>query len=203
MRTMESEAKSLETKLTILQESISEATDLETVNKLDIINLKNEIEKIKMALPLNDEAQINEIRQMLADIPPQSLSKDTQKRLTALEKRLASLNVPKQSKAPDVSSLKKRIAALERAQKPPPRLDAITKEVAALRSRLHAPPTKAGKEWAALQKRIAALEKRPRAKAAPAGNVQGLKKQLTKQIKESQSETVRMVLKELRKMVEK
>ena len=41
----------LEGKINLLKEGIDETNDLVTVNKLDIINLKNEIEKIKLSIP--------------------------------------------------------------------------------------------------------------------------------------------------------
>ena len=41
----------IEEKINLLKESMEETNDLVTVNKLDIINLKNEIEKIKLSIP--------------------------------------------------------------------------------------------------------------------------------------------------------
>lgn len=43
---------SIELKINMLKEEIEEQNDLQTVNRLDIINLKNELEKMKMSLPL-------------------------------------------------------------------------------------------------------------------------------------------------------
>jgi chromosome segregation ATPase len=44
-------ANSLEQQMSTLEEKISELNDLQLLNKLDIINLKNEIEKMRLTVP--------------------------------------------------------------------------------------------------------------------------------------------------------
>ena len=52
----------LEEKINMLKEGIQEAKDLQTVNKLDIINLKNEIEQIKLSMTTLSPESIENIR---------------------------------------------------------------------------------------------------------------------------------------------
>ncbi len=59
---------SLEEKIGSLNESITESRDLSMVNKLDIINLKNQTEKIKLSLPNISPDMIRKMRQ-LEDMP--------------------------------------------------------------------------------------------------------------------------------------
>lgn len=42
---------SLEEKVSMIRESLAEVDDLITVNKLDVINLRNDIEKVKLSVP--------------------------------------------------------------------------------------------------------------------------------------------------------
>ena len=54
----------LEEKLKTLNDGIKEAEDLVTVNKLDIINLKNEIEKIKLSIPEVSLDTLNKLKEL-------------------------------------------------------------------------------------------------------------------------------------------
>lgn len=54
----------LEEKMGLLKESMSELEDLDTVNRLDIINLKNEVEKIKMSSPELPEETMANLREL-------------------------------------------------------------------------------------------------------------------------------------------
>ncbi len=55
---------SLEQKINTLKEELGEENDLQTVNRLDIINLKNEIDKIKISLPVFSPDVIDKIKNM-------------------------------------------------------------------------------------------------------------------------------------------
>ena len=51
----------LESKVVALEETISEMNDLQVVNKLDIINLKNELERIRLSVPMLSGEQIGKV----------------------------------------------------------------------------------------------------------------------------------------------
>jgi len=52
----------LEEKINTFKESIQEAKDLQTVNKLDIINMKNEIEQIKLSMPTLSPESVERVK---------------------------------------------------------------------------------------------------------------------------------------------
>jgi chromosome segregation ATPase len=52
----------LEEKINTFKESIQEAKDLQTVNKLDIINMKNEIEQIKLSMPTLSTESVERVK---------------------------------------------------------------------------------------------------------------------------------------------
>jgi chromosome segregation ATPase len=54
----------LEKKINLLNENITETEDLVTVNKLDIVNLKNAIEKMKISMPEVSQDTINRLKEL-------------------------------------------------------------------------------------------------------------------------------------------
>jgi len=54
----------LEQKINMLKDELSEQNDLQTVNRLDIINLKNELEKIKISVPVLSPDIADKIKDM-------------------------------------------------------------------------------------------------------------------------------------------
>ena len=54
----------LEDEIKLLSENISETEDLVTVNKLDIINLKNGLEKMKISMPEVSPDMINKLKEL-------------------------------------------------------------------------------------------------------------------------------------------
>jgi len=54
----------IEEKIESLKDGISEIEDLETVDKLDIVNLKNEIDKIKLSTPQVSPDMLNKLKEM-------------------------------------------------------------------------------------------------------------------------------------------
>lgn len=73
----------LESRINSLEESISEANDLQIVNKLDIINLKNELEKVKLAFPAVSPENIERFQQL-----SKSLDKSSFQSVKELEKKV-------------------------------------------------------------------------------------------------------------------
>ncbi|MBI4021176.1 MAG: hypothetical protein HY369_02955 [Candidatus Aenigmarchaeota archaeon] len=76
----------LEQRIASLQETVSEYHDVQLVGKLDVINLKNEVDKMKLALPSVTEDQMQALQQV-----SQWLDKSSVKTLLAVEKRVARL----------------------------------------------------------------------------------------------------------------
>jgi hypothetical protein len=72
----------LEDKIKTQNEDMKESEDLLTVNKLDIINLKNEIEKLKMSIPEVSPETLNKLKEM----EKFSSSKGQMKKWDGLEK---------------------------------------------------------------------------------------------------------------------
>ena len=56
----------LESRIKDVQTSLSDMNDLQLLNKLDIINLKNEIDKLKMVLPGGEGEEVAEF-----ELPPE------------------------------------------------------------------------------------------------------------------------------------
>lgn len=56
----------LEQKISTLQETISEANDLQMVNKLDIVNLRNELEKLTLSIPNMSPEQSQQLQELAA-----------------------------------------------------------------------------------------------------------------------------------------
>jgi chromosome segregation ATPase len=55
---------SLEDKIKLLSDTIAETEDLVTVNKLDIVNMKNGLEKLKISMPEVSPDTINKLREL-------------------------------------------------------------------------------------------------------------------------------------------
>ncbi|MBI4181415.1 MAG: hypothetical protein HY520_00405 [Candidatus Aenigmarchaeota archaeon] len=93
----------LEQKMTGLEETIADASDLQLVNKLDIINLKNELEKLRLSVPTLEEDQVEALRQFsaLAEkgavkhvLDTRKVIEEITKRLDAAEKQLGGIQFP-------------------------------------------------------------------------------------------------------------
>jgi len=135
----------LESKISSLEESISEANDLQTVNKLDIINMKNELDKIKMVFPSVSHEQIEKMQEISKLVDSESLKelgdfekkiKDTYKNMELLHQRLASLE--ESSTFPhglmnEIEEIKSRLASLPHA---PKKQESMIKETQRLLSQL-------------------------------------------------------------------
>ena len=76
---------SLEQKINMLKEEISEENDLQTVNRLDIINLKNEIEKIKISVPVLTPDIADKLKGMEKLMNKQDYTSNTQKMADDIE----------------------------------------------------------------------------------------------------------------------
>ncbi|MBM3304116.1 MAG: zinc-ribbon domain-containing protein [Candidatus Aenigmarchaeota archaeon] len=132
---------SLEQKINMLKEELSEANDLQTVNRLDIINLKNEIEKIKISVPV--------------------LAPDIADRIKGMEKLM--------EKQDHTGSIQKMIGDMEQLKKAvrgisPETIEEMQSEISALYEMVsrRQPQEQAGaqpsKEVAELKKQLAELE---------------------------------------------
>jgi len=75
----------LEQKINMLKEEISEENDLQTVNRLDIINLKNEIEKIKISVPVLTPDIADKLKGMEKLMEKQDHTGNTQKMADDIE----------------------------------------------------------------------------------------------------------------------
>jgi predicted nucleic acid-binding Zn-ribbon protein len=122
---------SLEQKIKMLREEIEEQTDLQTVNRLDIINLKNELERVKMSVPV--------------------LSPDIVDRIKGMEKL-----VSKQDKAGDFGKLAEDVGKLKDQMKSvnPKTLEEIQGEIASLYDMLKSQPSSGQKTAFARPKEI-------------------------------------------------
>lgn len=148
----------VEEKINMLKESIKEAKDLQTVNKLDIINLKNEIEQIKLSIPTispetaeriramdklseragkaeNIEADVDKLKSDMKKLEPAKVSAALnmlQQKMDELEKgtpkKAARVPIPKEFSL-RLEKLEKRMESLRKAA---PRVNACKKCGAAL-----------------------------------------------------------------------
>ena len=84
----------LESRISSLDETISEASDLQLINKLDIINLKNELDKIHLVFPSITQEQIDRIQAVSGMIDSDSVSqiREAGKKLDMFAKTLKSLS---------------------------------------------------------------------------------------------------------------
>jgi ribosomal protein L40E len=100
---------SLEQKISMLKDELSEENDLQTVNRLDIINLKNEIDRIKISVPIVSPEMAGKMKDL-------EILVSGQDRGGALNKMLS-----------DIEQLKKTAAAIN-----PDTLEEIQGEISAL-----------------------------------------------------------------------
>jgi chromosome segregation ATPase len=118
----------LESKIASLEETISETSDLQTVNKLDIINLKNELEKIKLVFPSVSPEQIGKFQEISKMLESSSLRefREIEKKIEKTAKSVESLYKRMESAEPaslpeglvqEIESLKAGVDSLQNSQK--------------------------------------------------------------------------------------
>ena len=99
---------SLEEKLRLLEDKIKEKDDLITVNKLDIINLKNSVEKLRMSLPEVSPETLARLRDMEKVASKMVDLKEMQKQLKAITSSIDPAKV-----VAGMEQLNKRLESLE------------------------------------------------------------------------------------------
>lgn len=84
----------LESRINSIQDTISETKDLQTVNKLDIINMKNEMDKVKIVLPSISAEQAEQIQAISKFIEQGSKSNfsDIIRKIQSVDNNMNSLN---------------------------------------------------------------------------------------------------------------
>ncbi len=131
----------LEQKINTLREELDKENDLQTVNRLDIINLRNEIEKIRISLPaLSSDAadkakgaekqdnavirrirdDIEQLKKMVHDLNPEVIE-EMQGEISALYEAVSRQPSGKTRPNEEMAALKKRLNELESRNVPAPR----------------------------------------------------------------------------------
>jgi chromosome segregation ATPase len=105
---------SLQEKITALKSDYAELKDVQLVNKLDIINLKNEVDKVRVTSPMLDP----ETQQTIEDVHGIAHDVKTLKQIKNAEKQLTELTSKTLKNTDDIEVLKNKLNRTQSAATP-------------------------------------------------------------------------------------